>query len=134
MKKHWEEEELLELKVRADSTFVNAYQYCYIQKETLKTIGNRITGYVQNNQSDCYVEFGKKTGNYTPAFSLQFLQANQNGHVQIEVDMEIDDNDSRCHRCSFYVNSDLGCIEQFGKGIVEIANNHMTEIELNEVQ
>ena len=43
------------------------------------------------------------------------LPMNKNGHVTIEVDLEIDDNISRNHRCSFFINSELGCVERFGK-------------------
>ena len=133
IKKNWEEDNLLELKVKAKSKFVNAYQYCYIQGNELQNIGETIIDYVQKNNQECYVEFGEKTGNYTHAFSLQFLQADKSGHVQIEVDIEIDDNDARSHRCTFYVNSELGLIEQFGKRLTHISkDNKMTEIALNE--
>lgn len=134
IKKNWEEDNLLELKVKARSKFVNAYQYCYIQRNDLQIIGDTIVDYVQKNNRDCYVVFGEKKGNYTPAFSLQFLQTDKSGSVQVEVDIEIDDNDSRCHRCTFYVYSELGLIEQFGKGLTQLSNdNNIMEIELNKV-
>src|SRR5699024_1700027 len=132
IRKNWEEDNLLELKIKAKSKFVNAYQYCYIQGNDLQNIGETIIDYVQQDKQECYEEFGKKSGNYTPACSLQFLQTDKSGHVQIEVDIEIDDNDARSHRCTFYVNSDLGLIEQFGKGLTHISkDNKMTEIALN---
>lgn len=42
------------------------------------------------------------------------------GHVKIEVDIEIDDNDSRSHRCCFYVNSELGLVGQLGNALKEL--------------
>lgn len=36
------------------------------------------------------------------------------GHAKVEVDIEITDNNSRSHRCRFYVKSELGLIEQLG--------------------
>lgn len=132
IKKNWEDDELLELEIRAKSEFVNAYQFCYIQKGDLKTIGDTIVKYVSQNNGDCYVEFGDKSGDYTPAFSLEFLPANNNGHVQIEVDIEIDDNDTRRHRCSYYVKSELGLIEQFGEKLIQLSiDNSRKEVELN---
>lgn len=52
--------------------------------------------------SEYYVEFGDKRGNSTPAFSLLFLLKDALGHVQIEVDMEIDDNSKRS-RDAFFI-------------------------------
>ena len=42
------------------------------------------------------------------------------GHVKIEVDMEIADNDRRAHRCCFYVSCELGQIERFGQSLVSL--------------
>jgi len=47
---------------------------------------------------------------------MELLPADSSGHVKIEVDVEIDDNDTRSHRCCFYVNTELGQVEQLGKG------------------
>lgn len=64
--------------------------------------------------------YGNKTGNYTPAFSLSILPTDNHGHVKIEVDIEIADNDRRAHRCCFYVSCELGQIERFGQSLVSL--------------
>lgn len=77
---------------------------------------------VKQLHQNCYMEFGKKEGNYTPAFSMDIIEISTSGYVKIEVDMEIADNDSRKHRCCFYVKSELGLLEKFGKelkGLIE---------------
>lgn len=112
--KIWQDESLIELKICASSEFVSAYQNCYIQDKSLEQIADKICYFVENNEESCYLEFGKKEGNYTPAFSMCLLPADMLGHVKIEVDIEIADNDMRSHRCCFYVNSELGLIEQLG--------------------
>ena len=114
IKKVYEDNELIELKIMIDSPFVKAYQFCYIQDIDLIENAEKIIGYSKNFTNDCYVEFGKKEGNYTPAFSLKFLKANLTGHLKIEVDIEIEDNDERLHRCCCYVDSELGLVENFG--------------------
>lgn len=63
----------------------------------------------------CYLEFGCKEGNYTPAFSMLLLPAEVNGHVVIELDFEIEDNPSRTHRACFYIESELGLIQKLGE-------------------
>ena len=80
------------------------------------------------------MEFGKKTGRFTPAFSINFLPAENTGHVKVEMDMEIDDNPNRMHRCCFYVETELGQAERFGNGLKHLADGEIgTEIRLHKI-
>ena len=120
--KIWQENDLLELKIMCQSQFVTAYQTCYIQTQILNKTSDQISNCTKYLKSDCYFEFGKKNGNYTPAFSMEITEINTTGHVQIEVDLEVPDNNSRRHRCCFYVMSELGSLERFGenlKGLID---------------
>lgn len=119
--KIYQDDTLIELKISASSKFVSAYQNCYIQDTDLKKLAEKIAGYVSSHKESCYLEFGNKEGNYTSAFSMELLPADVHGHVKIEVDVEIDDNDTRSHRCCFYVNSELGLVELLGRSIKELA-------------
>lgn len=118
--KTYQDDTLIELKISASSEYASAYQNCYIQDIELKNIAEKICNYVDNYSEACYLEFGHKQGDYTPAFSMELLPADSFGHVKIEVDIEIDDNDSRSHRCCFYVNSELGLVEQLGNALKEL--------------
>jgi len=120
--KVWKDNDLLELKFTACSEFVTTHQMCYIQDTVLSELAGKLCDFANNYTESCYLEFGNKTGNYTPAFSMCLLPADNFGHVKIEVDIEIDDNDTRSHRCCFYVNSELGLVEHLGcslKGLVK---------------
>lgn len=57
------------------------------------------------------------------------LPADISGHVKIEVDIEIADNETRSHRCCFYVKSELGLIEQLRLSL----KNLITESDGSEV-
>lgn len=113
-KKIWEDEGLIELEISAASEFASAYQNCYIQQDELGKISEKICNFIYHFDTACYLEFGKKEGNYTPAFSMCIMPADMSGHVNIEVDIEIADNDTRSHRCCFFVRSELGTLEQLG--------------------
>ena len=76
--------------------------------------------YVKNHDSEMYIEFGNKKGNYTPAFSLKFFPLDSKGHLVIEADLEIADNNTRCHRCIFYIDAELGAIERFAEKLSKI--------------
>lgn len=130
-KKLWQDGNLLELKISANSEFATAYQNCYIEDKALREISEKVIGYIKNYNTTCYLEFGKKEGDYTPAFSMSILPSDTSGHVKIEVDIEIADNDTRSHRCSFFVNSELGLIEQLGKSLKKLVSDpEGTEISL----
>ena len=133
IKKIYDEAGLINLEVRAISEFISAYQYCYIQDINLVTNAEKIIAYSKDLKADCYVEFGEKDGEYTPAFSLKFLKADLRGRMKIEVDIEIADNATRSHRCCFYVDGESGRVEEFGKALrkLELANVG-TEIRLYE--
>ena len=88
-KKVWQDDNLIELEISASCEFASAYQSCYVEDKVLLEISNRIQKYIDNCNEPCYLEFGKKEGNYTPAFSMCILLADTFGHVQVEVDIEI---------------------------------------------
>lgn len=131
--KEWQDDCMISLAISAKSEYAAAKMNgCYIALDFPKEISRRVVEYATVScDKDCYIEFGEKKGNYTPAFSMKFLPSDHCGHVKIEVDIEIYDNSTRAHRCVFYVNSDLGAIERLGrkfKCLAEVADG--TEISL----
>lgn len=120
--KIYEDDSLVELRITAISEYVQAFQDCYIDKEYLNQIGEKIHEYANIYDKECYLEFGKKEGDYTPSFSMKLLPANFLGHLKIEVDVEIADNDKREHRCCFFVESELGLIGRLGEQLKNVAN------------
>lgn len=113
--KLWEDDTSIEVKITAESKFSKSYQMCYVDETELKQMINKINLYITDYSKDVYIEFGEKEGNYTPAFSMKLMKAELNGHVNIEVDIEIDDIADRSHRCKYFVESELGAIERFGQ-------------------
>jgi hypothetical protein len=133
VQKVYDEDGLIELKITASSEFITASQYCYIQDSDLKGNADKIMEYSKDFEKSYYIEFGKKKGQYTPAFSLKFLEADTRGHLKIEVDIEIADNEERAHRCCYYVESEIGLVERFGKLMQELVAGEIdTEIRLCE--
>ena len=119
----WKDSNIMELKVTASSEYINVFQNCYVEDVLLEDAADKIHNYIKNFNEACYLEFGNKTGNYTPAFSLNILPCDNYGHVKIEVDIEIADNDKRAHRCCFYVNCELGQLERFGQSLISLISD-----------
>lgn len=120
IEKIWQDSNVIELQLTAKSEYVQANQSCYVEDDAVIKIADKIDTYMKNYDVECYLEFGNKTGNFTPAFSLLILPSETSGHIKVEVDIEIADNDKRAHRCCFYVNCELGQIERFGKSLRSI--------------
>lgn len=126
-KKIWEDDSAIELGITGISDYVTAYQSCYVQDTALEKIAEEIMYYINNYKNEYYIQIGEKEGNSTPAFSMKFIMADSVGHVNIEVDIEIDDIDNRSHRCVFYISSELGALDRFGKQIKLLVNGEIGE-------
>lgn len=130
IEKYMHDSDLIGLNVFIESTYVRVKQYCYVDKFQLEEASTKLKEFVSNPEK-CYIEFGHKTGNYTPAFSMEIERSDLLGHVRIELDLEIDDNTERKHRCQLYIFSNIGEIEQFGKDLVRLISMEVdTKIKL----
>ena len=69
----WKDSNIIELKVMASSEYINVFQSCYVEDVLLENAADKINNYIENPDEVCYLEFGNKTGYYTPAFSLSIL-------------------------------------------------------------
>ncbi len=119
---------LIELNIVAESELVKARQSCYIDSAKLGEYSAKLQSFVLNSEPEVYVQFGEKEGNHTPAFSMKVIRADRCGHVKVEMDVEVEDNDTRAHRCCFYVNSDIGAIEHFGMEIGKLESMPIGEV------
>lgn len=130
--KIWQDDNLIELKITAISKFVTAYQNCYIQASNLKEITRKIISYTNIKDRNCYIQMGEKEGNFTPAFSMKIERIDSRGHLNIEVDIEIADTETRKHRCCFYIESEIGAIDRLGVNIDKLIKAELwTKVELN---
>lgn len=131
IEKVWQDTNIIELKITANSEYVKAYQNCYVEDVLLEEAADKISKYMKDYNNSCYLEFGNKEGDYTPAFSINILPADTTGHVKIEVDLEIADNEKRAHRCCFYVTCELGQVERLGQSLKAVVlNDEGTSISL----
>lgn len=128
----WQDDQLIELLVTAYSDYVSIKQTCYIGKSELSLISEKILYFSNNSNTHCYVEFGKKEGDYTPSFSMCINPMDKFGHITIEMDMEIADNTKRCHRCLFYIHTELEALKKLGKSLNNISDFSKKVISLIE--
>ena len=121
--KIWQDDYMIEIMVTATSEYVTAHQTFYIDEERLNEISQKIEQYINFLKEPCYIQTGEKSGNYTPAFSMTLSNIDMSGHIKIEVDIEISDIEDRSHRCLYYIKTDLGSLEIFGKKIERLCHS-----------
>jgi hypothetical protein len=120
IKKIYTEDNLLQIRINSYSQYISIWQDCIV--DTIQYYNNLdlMLNFLKNKSEKCYVEFGHKTGNYTPAFSMNINKLDNLGHYVIELDMEICDNINREHRCMFNIKTEYGQLENFIKKLKSI--------------
>ena len=64
--------------------------------------------------------------------SLEFLPINSNGHIEIKISMDIKFSTNKVESCIFYIGSELGLIERFGKRLKAFTEkNGLQEVSLH---
>ncbi|MDR3060714.1 MAG: hypothetical protein LBU57_01210 [Dysgonamonadaceae bacterium] len=126
-KKVWQDADIINIKISAVSKFATAYQTCYIQVPALIDAGEKLAKYTNTDDLNLYIEFGHKDGKYTPAFSMNISKVDALGHLNIEVDIEIADNNERNHRCWYFVTAELGALGILGEQLKNIATADVGE-------
>ena len=126
----WKDDNLIELKIAGVSEYVQIYQNCYIDDEKLQDIGKAISEYTYDYANERYIEFGKKEGNFTPAFSIRILPAESSGRMKLELDFEIADNEERQHRACFFIQGELGMLDKLGKALQSMSEGGIEKCAL----
>lgn len=126
------DDNLVILNITATSELARARQRCYINSESLFDYSKTLCSYALSSEKECYVQIGEKEWDMTPMFSMKIIRTDKLGHVVVEVDVGIEDDETWAHRCCFYVGSDIGAIERFGLRIGKLEGAPVgTVISLN---
>ena len=128
MEKIWQEYNLIGMRITATSKYAKATQDCYVQETELNEIGEKMIAFAESYTDEQHMIFGERMTANTPGTGMKLLPADKCGRVQIEVDIEIDDNDKRVHKCCFFVWGELGLIENMGKQLKMLISSDIGEI------
>lgn len=133
--KVWSAEEQYGIvKVVVQSKYVKVNVDYYMVYSDLSIASAILLEYCSSFDKEKLVIFDGLTGAQPPLFSMKILPAHKTGRLKIELDMEIDDNNERLHRCCFYIETELGLLEQFAKNILRIEHEKDIQISLNPFQ
>ena len=121
---------LFEIKLNCINEYININENVYLDNSISKKISDKIEKYIKTNK-EMYYEINIKKG-YTDGFSIKILPYDNTGHILIEMKMEIADNNRKLHYATFYIKTEIGLLENFGRKIKDIINLDIGEcIKLN---
>ena len=120
-----------EIKLTCINEYININEKIYMDKSISKDISKSIENYINTNKETFY-EINMKKG-YTSGFTMKIFTYDLTGHILIEIKMEINDNNDKLHYATFYIKTEIGLLESFGKKIKNIINLNIGEyIKLND--
>lgn len=120
---------LFQIKLTCINEYININENFYLDKSISKKISDEIEKYIKTNK-EMYYEVNLKKG-CAEGFSIKIFPYNLTGHILIEMKMEINDNSEKLHHATFYIKTEIGLLENFGKKIKDISNLYVGEsIEL----
>ena len=109
-----------EIKLTCINEYININQNVYLDKSISKKISEEIEKYIKTNK-EMYYEINMKKG-YTSGFTMKIFPYDLTGHILIEMKMEINDNNEKLHYATFYIKTEIGMLESFGKKIKNISD------------
>lgn len=120
--KIWEDGDLVELYVQANSQCVTVKHRYYVSKQTLMNLCEQLNAFLHRQCSGFKWNSSDEGNGLCPRFTLTFSYADPCGHVIIENRMAIDDDHSseRNHECIFNIHSEIGLMDAFLKDVCSI--------------
>lgn len=133
IKKLWQDNELIQLKIVCSSAIVTATAKIYVSNEIIDDLFFQIHYFLNGLVKECCWSSGERGDHSTTCVSLRFLHKDKLGHVLIEPFMELDDGGNySSHNCCFYLNTELGLLESFKNQLLAMKNAKLGfEITLN---
>lgn len=118
----WEDTSFFEVKVTCQSESVCATTKIYVDNEAINALCQKINDVVSQSTAKAFWQAGERGNETTPSMSFDFA-CDGSGHVIIDVYMELDDGgELSAHNCAFYVNTEVGLLENFSRKLQSIKN------------
>jgi len=117
----WEDTDFFEIEILAQSKLIKASTRTYTTAESINKLASKLTTFLQGADDRFLWENGERGDESTPFVSLEFWYENKQGHVVIEIYMELDDGDSYDrHNCCFFIKTEIGLLNKFGNSLFSL--------------
>lgn len=110
--KTWSDIDFFEVDIKFLSKYVDVIQSYYLQEFQVNNIIKELHALCNFNKSEIDIELGEY-GDKNRSVLLMHICANKNGYVKFDVTVSIIDESDPVHKCSFFINSEIGLINNF---------------------
>jgi len=111
----WQDNDFFEIRVTAVSQLVQATTNVYITNSDILQLANALATFPQKSDSEISWQVSESSA-IQKNLSLKVLQKDKFGHLLVEVYMIIKDgNCGENHHCCFYIQTEIGLLNTFGK-------------------
>lgn len=117
LKKLWQENTLFEIEFMCISHNIKCISNVYVSYEELNNLCIQLSSFLDRKISSVW-KCGERGNETLPCISFKFIYRDKLGHVRIEIFTELNDGGNLDeHTACFYVNSEIGLLEQFKEKI-----------------
>lgn len=133
LRKVWQDNDMAELKVTCSSPVATAVSQMYVCDEIIDELCSEISLFLNGCIKEGFWISGERGNASTACVSFRFIRKDTQGHILVEVFMELDDGGGfDTHNCCFYVNTEYGRLMQFCNSLHHIKTNPTGfELQLN---
>lgn len=130
----WEDVDFFQIQIECKTDLVVIREKVYITDNSIDELCGIIEMFLSERASSFFWQNGMKGDDTTPCISMRFVKKDKNGHVLIEVFMEIDDGGKlSSHNCCFYINTEMGLLQRFKEKLPKIMNHQVgIQVSLND--
>lgn len=132
-KRIWQDTFCFKILAKCKSDYVTVQMEIYTSDRDIDILCEKLDSLLYSRTNKAYWLNGE-IGDYSvPCISLR-LEKNKLGQVQIEVYIEIADGGTLSeHNCCFFINTEIGLLEQFRKSLPKLKNPEIgTKVILNQ--
>ena len=126
IEKVWQDDLCYQIKVTCASDNITVTNDIYISSNSIDDLSNGLNSFITGTTKEILWESGEKGDDSTAFVSFRFIHKDKIGHIWIEVFIELDDGGKySTHNCCFYVNTEVGLLEQFYKKLPKIKDQQI---------
>lgn len=135
MERIWQDTCFFKMRVTCKSKIIYVQSDVYTANECMDDLYEKLRSFVNGTMDEVYWLNGDTGDDSTPCISLRFIRKDRLGHILIEVYMELDDGGTLSkHNCCFFINTELGLLDQFTKSLVNLKESKLgVKVILNQL-
>lgn len=110
--KIWSDTDFFEAEIKFLSEYLTVTQPFYLQEYMINNAVNELSALCGLDKPEIDLNSGEPDSKDLPALSMH-ISADKTGHVKADVTVSITDGSDPVHKCSFFINSEIGLIDAF---------------------